>query len=144
MTGYIDPTRDQFGAMMKLPEQSPLHMLNMLRFRDKAAYEEGHDYAAKGLTGAEAYTVYGEQSGPIFTRVGGRIAYAWTPKLVVIGPEDEVWDSVFVAEYPNAAAFGEMVKDPAYQKAVKHRQAAVATSRLIRLLPGEPGINFAS
>ena len=139
MTGHIDPSREQFCAMMKLPDDGPIHMLNMLRFRSKAAYEDGRE-----ATGAQAYETYGKESGPIFKRVGGKIAYAWSPKLTLIGPEREKWDMIFIAEYPNAAAFGEMVKDPEYQKAVIHRQAAVADSRLIRLKPGEAGAHFGS
>lgn len=144
MTSYIDPTRDQFSAMMKLPDEGPIHMLNMIRFRESADYPGDHENAGASLTGAEAYKIYGAESGPIFQRVGGRIAYSWSPKLVLIGPSDEEWHAVFVAQYPNAAAFGEMVKDPEYQKAVVHRQAAVATSRLVRLHPQETGGNFAA
>ena len=139
MTGHIDPSREQFGAMMKMEDDGPIHMLNMLRFRERAAYEDGRE-----ATGAEAYDAYGKESGPIFKRVGGRIAYAWSPKLTLIGPDAENWDMIFIAEYPNASAFGEMVKDPAYQKIVFHRQAAVADSRLIRLKPGEVGAHFGS
>ena len=134
---YVDPTREQFGRMMKTPDDGPIHMLNMLRFRASAAYPADHPRAGDGLTGAEAYGLYGKESGPVFARVGGAIAWSWTPKVVVIGPEDESWDMVFIAEYPNAAAFGEMLKDPDYKTAVVHRQAAVADSRLVRLSPRE-------
>lgn len=139
MTGNIDPTREQFAAMMKLSDEGPIHMLNLIRLREKAAYEDG-----RVATGAEAYAAYGKESGPIFTRVGGRIAHAWDPKLTLIGPETERWDIAFIAEYPSAAAFGEMVKDPAYQAIVFHRQAAVADSRLVRLHPREGGSVFGS
>jgi len=137
MATYIDPTREKFGAMMKMPDDGPIHMLNMLKLREKAIYEDG-----RSVTGAEAYKTYGEESGPIFTRVGGKIGFNWSPQLVLIGPDTEYWDMMFIAEYPNAAAFGEMVKDPAYQIAVKHRQAAVEDSRLIRLKPGVAGQVF--
>ncbi len=137
MTGHIDPTREQFGAMMKAPENEPIHMLNLIRLRERADYDDG-----RAATGAEAYKAYGKESGPIFTRVGGRIIHSWDPKLTLIGPAEEAWDIAFIAEYPNAAAFGEMVKDPDYQQAVKHRQAAVADSRLIRLHPRTAGAGF--
>ena len=142
MANYVDPTREQFGGMMKIEDDGPIHMLNMLKFRENAAYEDGHALAGAGLTGAEAYANYGRESGPIFHRVGGRIAHRWSPKFMLIGPEDELWDAVFVAEYPSPAAFGEMVKDPEYQIAVKHRQAAVETSRLIRLKEASVGERF--
>ncbi len=138
MTGNIDPTREQFSTMMKLPDDGPIQMLNLIRFKEKADYGDGRD-----MTGSEAYKTYSAESGPIFSRVGGKIVFNGCPKVVVIGPEDEHWDLCFVAEYPNAAAFGEMVKDPEYQKAVKHRQAAVKDSRLIRLKPTATGSGFA-
>ena len=34
-----------------------------------------------------------------------------------------------------------MLRDPVYREAVKHRQAAVADSRLIRLAPATPGLD---
>ena len=61
---------------------------------------------------------------------------------MLIGPQDERWDICFIAEYPSGAAFVEMVKDPDYQKAVVHRQAAVADSRLVRLAPKASGAGF--
>lgn len=128
MAHYTDPTREQFGEMMKLPDEGPVQMLNLIRLREKAVYEDG-----RVASGEEAYRAYGAESGPVFAGVGGRIVSAWEPKLVLIGPQDETWDIAFIAEYPGAAAFGEMVKNPDYQKAVKHRQAAVSDSRLIRL-----------
>lgn len=54
---------------------------------------------------------------------------------MLIGPAGEHWDAAFVARYPSAAAFLEMIADPAYRAAVIHRQAAVQTSRLIRTAP---------
>jgi hypothetical protein len=42
-----------------------------------------------------------------------------------------------------APPFLEMVTDPAYRLAVVHRQAAAATSRLIRCEPREVGAGFA-
>ena len=60
----------------------------------------------------------------------------------VIGPATERWDRVFIAEYPSVEAFVQMIRDPQYREAVKHRQAAVLDSRLIRLEPQTPGEFF--
>lgn len=139
MTEHIDPTREQYGAFMRLPDEGPIWMLNLIRLRKDAHYEDGRD-----ATGAAAYAEYGRTSEAFFQRVGGRIVWSGRPQAVLIGPQDERWDIAFVAEYPSAAAFGEMVKDPGYQAIVHHRQAAVETSRLIRLKPGAPGKLFGS
>jgi uncharacterized protein (DUF1330 family) len=137
MSGFIDPTRETFGAFRRLPEEGPVHMLNLVRLRDEATYPDG-----RRTTGAEAYAAYGRESGPIFRRVGGRIAWSGDFRLMLIGPADELWHRCFIAEYPSGAAFVEMVKDPAYQNAVVHRQAAVLDSRLIRMAPRHSGAGF--
>jgi uncharacterized protein (DUF1330 family) len=108
-----------------------------VRLRDRAAYGDG-----RTATGAEAYAAYGRESGPVFTRVGGRIAWMGGFELMLIGPSHERWDHCFIAEYPSVAAFVEMIRDPVYREAVKHRQAAVEDSRLIRLKPLVPGKTF--
>ena len=137
MTGYIDPERDQFEAFKILPRDQPILMLNFLRFREKAAYPDGRE-----ATGAEAYAAYGRDSAPIFRRVGGEIVWRAQPELMLIGPPDKQWDLIFVARYPSAGAFLEMVTDPDYREAVKHRQAAVADSRLIRMSEAPEGEGF--
>ena len=138
MSNHIDPECEQFEAFKKLPRDKPIMMLNMLRFRDKARYEDGRD-----VSGAEAYAAYVTESGPIFARVGGEIIWRGTPENTLIGPPDERWDLIFIARYPTAGAFLEMVTDPDYRIAVKHRQAAVFDSRLIRTTETGAGSGFA-
>jgi len=138
---YIDPDRAQFEAFKNLPRDEPLNMLNLVKFKSEATYEDG-----RSVTGAEAYANYSRESGSIFARVGGKILWRGEPKAMLIGPDrssgTEAWDTAFVAYYPTAGAFLEMVTDPAYQIAVKHRQAAVADSRLLRCGELEGGDGF--
>jgi uncharacterized protein (DUF1330 family) len=137
MAGNIDPTREQFKEFMKLSGDGPIWMLNLIRLRKKAKYSDG-----RKASGAEAYKTYGKESEPFFKAVGGKIVWSGAPQFVLIGPESERWDLAFVAEYPSAAAFGEMIGDPGYQAVVHHRQAAVKDSRLVRMAPGEAGKLF--
>lgn len=139
MTSYVDPERDQFDAFKALPRDNPVTMLNLLRFREIAAYGDGRE-----ATGAEAYAAYGRESAPVFHRVGGEIVWRGVPEIFLIGPPDKRWDLVFIARYPTANAFLEMVTDPQYREAVKHRQAAVRDSRLIRTTEAAPGQGFAA
>jgi uncharacterized protein (DUF1330 family) len=136
---FIDPTRESFDAFKALPRDVPIQMLNLLRFRADAAYPEGHENAARGLSGKEAYAEYGRSSGPIFRRVGGSVIWRGRMEAMVIGPQDREWDTAFIARYPTAGAFMEMLVDVDYKRAVIHRQAAVLTSRLIRFAPIEDG-----
>ena len=132
---HIDPERAAFDAFRALPRDTPIEMRNLLRVCAVAAYPPDHPAAAEGLSGAEAYRRYQRESGPVFAGVGGAIVWQATPELVLIGPADEAWDKAFVARYPSADAFLFMLADPAYRAAVVHRQAAVETSRLIRVAP---------
>lgn len=138
---FVDPARTQFETFKSLPRDCEIHMLNLVRFRARAAYPEGHGGAVR--SGAEAYAAYGRESAPVFSRVGGKILWRGTFECGLIGPASETWDAVFIARYPSASAFLEMVTDKAYQRAVIHRQAAVETSRLIRCTPGASGSGFA-
>ncbi len=141
ISGHVDPERAQFDAFKALDRDHPIDMLNLVRLRARSAYPTGQ--APDGdRSGAAAYARYGTGAGPVFARVGGRIVWRGTFQATVIGPASERWDHAFVARYPSAHAFLEMVTDATYQKAVVHRQAAVRTSRLIRCAPAEPGDSF--
>ena len=137
MTQYVDPTKETFAAFRQNDREGPIHMLNLVRFREKAAYPDGRD-----VTGAQAYAAYANGSYPVFSKLGGRIVWRGDFELMLIGPGEEAWDECFIAEYPSVSAFVEMIRDPVYREAVKHRQAAVLDSRLIRMAPAEAGTGF--
>jgi uncharacterized protein (DUF1330 family) len=139
---YIDPSPANFQAFKGLPRDQPIHMLNLLLYRDEATYPGGHEHAGKGWSGRRAYEEYGKTSGPIFRRVGGSIVWRGAFQTMVTGPSDRQWHDGFVAQYPNAGAFFEMIKDADYQRAVVNRTAALEDSRLVRFTPGEPGELF--
>jgi uncharacterized protein (DUF1330 family) len=131
MTGHIDPSRETFAVFRADNRPGPIHMLNLVRLRARAAYPDG-----RAATGAEAYAAYGRESLPVFSRLGGSIVWRGKFELMLIGPKEERWDVCFIAQYPSVSAFVEMIRDPVYREAVKHPQAAVEDSRLIRLEPG--------
>lgn len=134
-TGF---TGDDFRAFRDNDRPGPIHMINLVRLRDRAQYEDGRE-----ASGAEAYAAYGRGAAPVLERLGGRIVWRGAMELMLIGPQDERWDLCFIAEYPSVAAFVGMIKDPDYRAAMVHRQAAVADSRLIRTAPLPLGDNFA-
>ena len=68
--GHIDPTKDVFAQFRDNNRPGPIHMLNLVRLREWAAYPDG-----RKATGAEAYAAYGRESGPVFERLGGRIEH---------------------------------------------------------------------
>lgn len=137
MTSYVDPTRERFGLFKDLPREGNIHMLNLIELNDTAQYPDG-----TLVTGREAYNAYGRESAPVFEGLGGKIIWSGSFDLMLIGPEDKKWDICLIAQYPDAQAFISMIRDPIYQAAVIHRQAAVKDSRLIRLSPQEVSKGF--
>ena len=135
---YVGFDRETFKAFKDISDSRPLHMLNLVQLKEKAIYPDG-----KITTGVEAYRRYGKESEPVFKRLGGSIVWRGEMLIGLIGPVDEKWDICFIAEYPSVESFISMQRDKTYNKAVKHRQIAAKTSRLIRMAPNSQGNNFA-
>ncbi|MEX0370252.1 MAG: DUF1330 domain-containing protein, partial [Tateyamaria sp.] len=108
---HIDPTRAQFDAFKDLPRDTPIDMLNLVRFNDLANYPGDHELARDGLTGAQAYALYGRHSAPVLEEVGGAIAWRGGLQTLLIWPAVGLWGWILHAGYPNAGAFLAMVTD---------------------------------
>lgn len=132
MTGYVDPSRENWQRFKDLPRDRPIQMLNLIKFRDLADYPEGHPLHGQGLTGREAYAIYKEGFQRVVAGDGAAMIWEADLECTVTGPDGE-WDEAFVMGYPNSALFMAMVKNEEYVRdVVPHRTAAVADSRLLR------------
>lgn len=141
--GHIDPDPAAWELFKSLPRDQPVQMLNLVKLRDAADYPAGHPDHGRSLSGLDAYRAYGRTTAHIFRRVGGRQVWVGKPQVTVIGPQAEAWDIAFIAEYPTAQGFIDMVRDAEYRLLVVHRTAGVADSRLLRMEPvAEPGAGF--
>ena len=116
---HVDGTKDQMQAFLKQDIEGPIHMLNLLRF--------------KPAGGRESYAKYGEHTRPLLEKAGGKIVYQSRGRATVIG--DELWDHVFIVEYPSRDAFFDMVGSEEYQKGVHWRTEALEDSRLVCMQP---------
>jgi len=126
--GSVNPEREQFKALFSgVPQGTPVVMVNLLRFRERADYGDGDH----GLSGEEAYALYIRESTPHIADVGAELVWRGRAHATVIGPIDEAWDEVLLVRYPSVAKFAEMVTRPAYQALAVHRTAAILDSRLI-------------
>jgi uncharacterized protein (DUF1330 family) len=121
----IDPTPAQLQRLASATDSEPIVMVNLLRFRDRAAGDDA------GVSGFEAYARYAAAVAPLLERVGGRLLSAAACEESVIGPDESEWDLVALVEYPSRAAFLEMVTSPEYGEIAGHRADALADSRLI-------------
>ncbi len=123
--GGINPDREQLRALLATDSQRPLQFVNLLAYRHRATYPAGHELAASGLTGADAYALYGLVALDQVTRRGGRLILYNDVVHTLIGP-NQTWDQVAVMEYPDTDAFLDMVVDPDYVAALVHRDAGLA------------------
>lgn len=136
MTGIIDPTRESFQALKRdTPADTPIVMLNLLRFRERAQYPAGGDHAA--CSGAEAYARYSAHAGPAVLAAGGEVLYAGAAVAYPVAAPDERWDEVLLVRYPSIGAFFTMVMAPDYQAQSVHRTAALEEARLICTVPAK-------
>lgn len=128
MSVFVDPTSEQLEAFRSLPTDTPIFMLNQVRFRERADYADDTH-----VSGAAAYGQYATETAPLLNGVGGEVIWRGLPETTLIGPNEENWDLVFIVRYPNAHAFLKMITSDDYRQAVTHRKAAVEDSRIIRL-----------
>lgn len=128
----VYPTGEQIGALVALPETGPVVMLNLLRFKDKAAYKDGRETT---LTGREAYMKYGELMSAFVLARGGKLHFNAPASAPVIGQVGEMWDVVALMEYPSAKAFVEIATSPEVAEFGVHREAGLAGQLLIPCFP---------
>jgi uncharacterized protein (DUF1330 family) len=127
----IEPTQEQIQRLATSEDSSPVIMINLLRFKERA---DGID-AADGITGAEAYMRYAVAVQPFLEGVGGRLLMSLAATESVVGPDEREWDMLLAVEYPSRAAFLKMAADPEYLKIHAHRVAALSDARLIASTP---------
>lgn len=123
----IEPTREQLDALGSRDPDGPVVMLNLLRFRERAAEP------AEGMSGREAYQRYGAEALPHLADAKAEILWRGEGVGTVIGPAGEGWDEVILVRYPSVKAFLDMVSKDAYQQIARFRTAALEDSRLVAM-----------
>ena len=96
---------DEF--VRSLPDQGPVVMVNLVRFRERSLDGNG--------SGWDAYSRYSKGDMPLLKKVGGTIIWAGNVEGAVLGDLGEGrWDWVVLVHYPSRAAFLEMMTSPEY------------------------------
>jgi len=130
----ISPQPEQIQNLMANAPDGKLYMLNLLKFRERAAYADGRKTT---LSGREAYGLYGQAVGRIIAGLGGRMVWGGVPNVLVIGDGDLEWDQVAIVEYPSFEAFAGMTASEDYQAIHVHREAGLESQLLINCLGPE-------
>ena len=119
----VIPTQEQMAGFLAPGPDGPISMVNLLKFKDKASYEDDRETK---LTGAEAYAIYSRGVMQTLAKVGGKLIFAGEVSRLMLGEVEELWDSVAIAQYPSRAAMLEMMQLPEYQEISVHRSAGLA------------------
>ena len=124
-------------AEFALGDDDPILMVNLLKFKDKAEYEDGR---ATNLTGREAYEIYVTETREHLANVGAELILGGEVNGLLLGDVEELWDAFGVARYPSRKAMIAMARNPAYIESEKHRAAGLAGQLNIEV--SEQGFGF--
>ena len=128
MQNVLQPSGDQVRAFRDRQTGEPIAMLNLLKFKDKAVYEDGRPC---GLSGREAYALYGKTFKEIMGPQGVNILYSGEMRGVLIGQGDDLWDAMALIQYPSTQVMLDMLRNEDYQQAQQHRAAGLEGQLLI-------------
>ena len=123
VSNQAQPSGEQAMAFFSAPEDGPMCMVNLLKFKPKAEYADGSDAE---LSGREAYMRYGAGVMACIAAVGGKAHFTGLVTDLMIGEVEELWDMVAIAEYPSRAAFHRIATSPEVQAIGIHREAGLA------------------
>jgi uncharacterized protein (DUF1330 family) len=112
------PSALNVDLLRSLPDEGPVVMINLVRFRE-------HSLDGNG-SGWDAYVRYSKGDMPLLKKVGGTIVWSGHIDATALGLESSAqWDWVVLVEYPTKAAFLEMMTSPEYQLINKDRENGV-------------------
>jgi uncharacterized protein (DUF1330 family) len=102
-------------ALEELPDDAPVTMLNLMRFRDRSLDGNG--------SGWDAYLRYSALTIKLIKRVGGTITWTGNAEAVALGrAEQNRWDYVALVRYPSRKAFIAMMTSPEYAQSNVERE----------------------
>lgn len=114
---------ERIKEMMEEGPEGPIYMINLLKFKEKAEYEDGRE---TDLTGYEAYQIYSKAVAKLLAGFGGKGFFAGDVTFLALGQVEDLWDEVVIAMYPKRADLLQMSSSKAWQEISVHRTAGLA------------------
>ena len=118
----LRPSVTQMASFGLGQNNAPVLMLNLLKFKDRAVYEDDRE---TNLSGRQAYSIYRDQVINHLEKVGAEPVIAGNINGLVIGEVDELWDVAAIVRYPSKQAMLKMIIDKDYLESEKHRAAGL-------------------
>jgi uncharacterized protein (DUF1330 family) len=123
----IAPKPEQIHEFLAVA--GPVAMVNLLKYRKQAVYEDGRE---TDLTGRQAYGLYATEMKKLVEASGGRFIFAaevaslFLGDLGDVGDVEELWDQVGIVEYSSSKALLTIASSPEFQVIEVHRVAGLA------------------
>lgn len=112
----------QIRELMQAGPKGPIFMVNLLKFKERAAYEDGR---ACDLSGRDAYMIYGRAVTDLLPKFGGQAIFAADVSFLSLGKTEELWDEIAIAMYPERAAMVRMSMSEEWRAIAVHRTAGL-------------------
>ena len=119
----VRPNEEQLAGFLEPGPDGPIYMVNLLKFKNRAEYEDGRE---TDLTGEQAYGIYGAAVSKLLQKFGGAAMFSASVERLMLGEVEELWDKVAIAMYPSRAAMMEMMRSEEMQEIGVHRAAGLA------------------
>jgi uncharacterized protein (DUF1330 family) len=123
------PTGEQINALAEDRTEGPIVMVNLLKFRERAAY---HDGRQESISGLDAYMRYATKMRAIVEAAGGRFLFTGDVHHLIVGSASELWDKVGLVEYPSREVFLRLAMSPEVQAIGVDREAGLEGQLLIQ------------
>jgi uncharacterized protein (DUF1330 family) len=121
----IYPEPEQIKELLSGPADTPVVMLNLLTFKERASAPD------EGSSGAEAYARYAAEMRKVVESYGGRFIWSGRVDSFVIGASTERFDVIGLVEYPSRKAFVQVTQDPRVAEIGVHRAAGLESQWLV-------------
>ncbi|MGA7758934.1 MAG: hypothetical protein WBL31_08045 [Ilumatobacteraceae bacterium] len=133
--GYGRVDRDYGMRLATMPpdEDGPVWMVNLMKYREVAAYADGGGGAGRtAISGKEADDLYTPLES--LAGVGAEIVFGGDVDQQLLG-DAPIWDRVGVVKYPTRRSFIEMQSRPDFQRQHVHKEAGMQETIVIGCQP---------
>ena len=120
--GKIDKEYGLFLATRPSDEDGPIFMVNLMKYRDVAQYDDGE----ATISGREADDKYNPSS--ILNKLGADIMFAADVRTSVVGAD---WDRIAIVRYPTRRTFIDMQTRKDFRDKHVHKNAGIFISSCI-------------
>ena len=83
----VTPTAEQIEGFLAPDAAGPIFMVNLLKFKERAEYEDGRETP---LSGREAYALYAAEVAKVITQVGGKLIFGANVERLMLGEVEEL------------------------------------------------------